>query len=301
MKYKSLVKQQVLANVAEEGLVATCIPGVSLFRVTTAIPCSPAVYEPAVIVILNGTKEAIYDGNRHLYDHNQYLCCSVTLPIETGTPQASEDDPLVGVYISLDTEVMTSLVLALEGGTATTHTESASVGDEHQGIVLADWDDAFAEALYRLLALIGNEMDASVLASSRLREFYYTLLTGDMALPLRRAFGVGNDMGKVIQYLSSRLSETITIEQLAEQVNMSRAVFHRKFKHVTSMSPLQYVKSMRLNTAAMKIAVGESVTQAALGVGYESASQFSRDFKRTFGQSPKRWGQKQREFEQFLS
>ena len=96
-------------------------------------------------------------------------------------------------------------------------------------------------------------------------------------------------IARAIAYLSSRREETVSIEEMAAQVGMSRAVFHRKFKQATTMSPIQFVKSMRLNSAAMKIAGGMNVNEAALGVGYVSSSQFSREFKRMYGQSPKHW------------
>jgi AraC-like DNA-binding protein len=100
---------------------------------------------------------------------------------------------------------------------------------------------------------------------------------------------VGNEIARSIEYLSSRLDEPVTIEDMATQVGMSRAVLHRKFKEATSMSPIQFIKSMRLNTAAMKIATGTNVSTAAMEVGYVSSSQFSREFKRMYGQSPKQW------------
>lgn len=93
----------------------------------------------------------------------------------------------------------------------------------------------------------------------------------------------------MIEYLSSQLHSTVTIDDIVSQASMSRAVLHRKFKQATSMSPIQFVKSMRLNTAAVRLAGGENVSIVAMDVGYESASQFSREFKRMFGVSPKQW------------
>ena len=106
---------------------------------------------------------------------------------------------------------------------------------------------------------------------------------------MRRAFGVGNEIARSIEFLTKRLDETITIDDLANQVGMSRAVFHRKFKEATTMSPIQFVKSLRLNHAAMNIAAGMSINQASQTVGYVSPSQFSREFKRLYGQSPRQW------------
>lgn len=115
------------------------------------------------------------------------------------------------------------------------------------------------------------------------------MLKGEAGDAARRAFGVGNEIAKAIEYLSANLTETITIDDMASQVSMSRAVFHRKFKQATTMSPIQFMKSMPLNNAVMRIASGINVSEAAMEVGYVSSSQFSREFKRMFGQSPKQW------------
>ncbi len=131
--------------------------------------------------------------------------------------------------------------------------------------------------------------DAAVLGDGRLREVYYAVLKGEAGDSARRAFGVGNEIARTIEHLSSHLDEVVTIDDMAAQVGMSRAVFHRKFKQATTMSPIQFVKAMRLNNAAMKIAGGTTVNEAAMEVGYVSSSQFSREFKRLYGQSPRQW------------
>jgi AraC-like DNA-binding protein len=179
--------------------------------------------------------------------------------------------------------------LAIEMESATGAIRKPKGGPLPQGLALARWDDAFTEALLRLLQLGDSPADTAVLGDGRLREVYYAILKGDAGDSARRAFGVGNEIARTIEYVSSRLDETVTIDELAAQVGMSRAVFHRKFKQATTMSPLQFVKSMRLNSAAMKIAGGMNVNEAAMDVGYVSSSQFSREFKRMYGRSPKQW------------
>ena len=160
-----------------------------------------------------------------------------------------------------------------------------------QGLSTARWNQGFADALYRLLQLDENPVDLSILGKSRLHEFYYELLKGEAGHSFRNAFGVGNEIARSIEFLSSNLDKTVTIEDLADQAGMSRAVFHRKFKQATNMSPIQFLKSMRLNKDAMKIAEGQNVSVAAMDVGYLSSSQFSREFKRLYGLSPKQWSQ----------
>ncbi len=240
---------------------------------------------------MSGAKEAILDGERHVYDSRQYMCCTMSMPVEAGTPTASPDNPLLGVSISLDTRVMTELVIEMENAAGAIRKPKS--GPLPKGLALAHWDDTFTDALLRLLQLGDSAMDSAVLGASRLREVYYAILKGDAGNAARRAFGVGNEIARTIEFLSSRIDETVTIDELAAQVGMSRAVFHRKFKQATTMSPMQFVKSMRLNTAAMKIAGGMNVNEAAREVGYVSSSQFSREFKRLYGQSPRQWSHSQ--------
>lgn len=286
---KQQIKQLIESRISDDGMFDTGVKGVKLFKVTSPVRCAPAVYEPSIVAILSGSKEAILDGKRYAYDSSQYMCCSMSMPVEAGTPTASVDEPLLGVYISLDTKVMTELAIEMESTVGSIHKHKAS--SNSPGFALAHWDESFTEALLRLLQLGDSAIDTSVLGDGRLREFYYAVFKGDAGESAKRAFGVGNQIARSIEYLSSRLDEVVTIDDMASKVGMSRAVLHRKFKEATSMSPIQFVKSMRLNTAAMKIAAGMNVTSAAMEVGYVSSSQFSREFKRMYGQSPKQWVQ----------
>ena len=286
---KQQIKQIIENRVSEDGLVETGVKGVQLFRVTEPHRCAPAIYEPAVVAIVSGAKEAILDGKSYVYDASQYFCCTMSMPVEAGTPAASPDNPLLGVYISLDTRVMTELAIEMENAAGAIRKPKG--GPLPNGVALARWDDAFTEALLRMLQLGDSPTDTVVLGDGRLREVYYAVLSGEAGDSARRAFGVGNEIARAIEYMSSRLNEAVTIEDMARQVGMSRAVLHRKFKQATTMSPIQFVKSMRLNNAAMRIAGGMTVNEAAMEVGYVSSSQFSREFKRLYGQSPRQWSQ----------
>ena len=284
---KQQIRQLIEDRVSDDGLVGTGVKGVHLFRVTEAVRCAPAVYEPTLVAIVNGTKEAILDGTSYVYDSSQYMCCAMSMPVEAGTPTASPDNPLLGVQIALDPRVMTELAIEMESAAGAIREPRG--GPLPQGFALARWDDAFTEALLRLVQLADNPTDTAVLGDGRLREVYYALLKGDAGAAARRAFGVGNEIARVIEHVSSHLDEAVTIDDMAAQVGMSRAVFHRKFKQATTMSPIQFVKAMRLNNAAMKMAGGMTVNEAAMEVGYLSSSQFSREFKRLYGQSPRQW------------
>ncbi|SEW17951.1 AraC-type DNA-binding protein [Aliiroseovarius sediminilitoris] len=283
---KDRIKNLIERRLPEAGLVDTALKGVQLFRVTEAMPCVPAVYEPTVVAILSGTKEAVLDGEHHVYGSDKYLLCPMTLPVEAGTPQASEEDPLIGVVIALDPRIMRELTMEI--GTAAGGNRQ-SRDSAPSALALASWDGGFTQALLRLLDLLDNPVDLEVLGQGRLRELCYAVLTGEAGAAARRAFGVGNEIARSIDYLSTHLKEQVTIDDMADHVGMSRAVFHRRFKEATTMSPIQFVKSMRLNNAAMKIAEGKTVSEAAWDVGYQSLSQFSREFKRMYGQPPRQW------------
>ncbi len=288
---KQQIRRLIEDRVGEDGLVDTGVKGVQLFRVTEPVRCAPAVYEPTLVAIVSGTKEAILDGTSHVYDSSRYMCCAISMPVEAGTPTASPDNPLLGVQIALDPRVMTEL--AIEAANAAGAIREPRGGPLPQGLALARWDDAFTEALLRLVQLGQSPTDTAVLGDGRLREVYYALLNGEAGDAARRAFGVGNEIARVIEHVSSHLGEAVSIDDMAAQVGMSRAVFHRKFKQATTMSPIQFVKAIRLNDAAMRIAGGATVNEAAMEVGYASSSQFSREFKRMYGQSPRQWGQAQ--------
>jgi len=232
MTYIDVITQIIERHAEEDGLTETGIEGVKLFRAVEPIPCQPVVYEPCLIALASGAKEAVMDGARHVYSSNQYLCCPLSMPIQAGT-----------------------------------------------------------STLLRLLQLVVAPVDRSVLAEARLRELLYAVLKGEIGGYARQAFGVGNAISRTIAHVSDNLGQPLAIDDLADRAGMSRAVFHRKFKSATTMSPIQFVKAMRLNNAAMMISDGATISQAAMNVGYVSSSQFSREFKRLYGQSPRKWSE----------
>ncbi len=288
---KDEIRELIARRTQKDGLTDTGIDGMRLFRATQAIPCVPAVYEPCIVAIVSGTKEAVLDGKRYIYDNHRYLCCPMSMPVRAGTPSAAPDDPLYGVLITLDARVMTELAIEMENAGGMPGKGDAE--ERIQGIKLAAWDPAFGDALLRLLQLGADPVDTAVLGAVRLRELYYAILKGEAGIFARRAFGAGNAIARSIAHVSARLDAPVSIDDMAGRAGMSRAAFHRKFKEATTMSPIQFVKSMRLNNAAMRIASGMTVSAAAMDVGYVSASQFSREFRRMYGRSPRQWGEAQ--------
>ncbi|PLS21255.1 AraC family transcriptional regulator [Neptunicoccus cionae] len=286
---KLQIRQLIEARMPVDGMIDTGIAGVKLFRATEAVPCVPAVYEPCVIAIVSGGKETVLDGKRYVYDSSEYMCCPMSMPVEAGTPAASAETPLYGVYIALDQRLMTQITIEMDAAGDNMHPVEGSA----RGIRLARWDDRFLESLLRLVQLGTKEPDVAVLGEARLRELYYAILTGEAGQFARQAFAPGNAIARAISDVSSQLAEPVSVDNMAARAGMSRAVFYRRFKQATAMTPTQFIKAMRLNNAAMKIASGVTVSEAAQDVGYVSASQFSREFKRLYGQSPRQWGEAQ--------
>lgn len=283
---KHQIRQIIEARMPADGMAKTGIKGVQMFRATAAVPCAPVVYEPCVIAIVSGRKETVLDGARYVYDSSEYMCCPMSMPLEAGTPSASPETPLLGVYIALDQRLMTEIAIEMD----ITGCRAPSAQGNARGLRMARWDGAFLDALLRLMQLGEASADTAVLGNARLRELYYAILKGEAGSFARHAFAPGNAIARSIAEVSSKLTEPVSIDDMAARAGMSRAVFHRKFKQATAMSPIQFVKSMRLNNAAMKIATGMTVSEAAQGVGYVSTSQFSREFKRLYGKSPRQWG-----------
>lgn len=283
---RAALQALVARHAAAEGPSETPIDGVRLFRISAPLDRLPGVYPASMCFIVQGTKRAYLSGVAHTYDEDHYLCATMALPVEAEVPIASADQPVLGVLVDLDTREMAETLVAYE---AAAGAHRASEADTDPGLVVADVDAAFFGAVARLLVLLDDPVALRVLAGSRLRELLFTLVEGDAGGLVRRTLGRAHEITRVVNHLRENLDAPISVDALARQAGMSRAVFHRRFKAATSFSPLQFMKALRLSHAAMEIAGGKAISQAADAVGYASASQFSREFRRQFGASPRHW------------
>ena len=194
---------------------------------------------------------------------------------------------MLGLLLSLETPAMTETLVAAE---ATARLEPDLDGAESTpGLVVAPCEEPLLDAVWRLLQLLDDPCARQVLAPSRLRELYFALLRSEAGGAVRRTFGASRDLGRAFAYLHEHLHEAISVDDLARVAGMSKAVFHRRFKAATTLSPLQFMKAIRLNNAAALIAGGMNIAEAANQVGYASPSQFSREFSRQYGMAPRRW------------
>jgi AraC-like DNA-binding protein len=269
-----------------DGLHDTAIPALQLIRASAPAQRLPAVYEPGVVVVIQGRKQATLGTEVLVYDALNYLVISVTMLPQGQIIEASPNKPYLCVRVNIDPREVAALVL--EAGRGRQTPVSADMG---RGLNVARVSEPLLDAVLRLLRLLRNPQDAAVLAPMAVREIYYRVLTGELGPRLHAlavADGQAQRIVRAIDLLKRRYAEPIRIEEVAEAVHMSPSSLHQHFKQVTSMSPLQYQKHLRLHQARrLMLTDGLDAATAGHQVGYESPSQFSREYRRLFGAPPK--------------
>ncbi len=250
--------------------------------------CEPstmhAVSEPHLAIIVQGKKALLLNEEIYRYSVAQYLLVSVDLPLSGCVVEATPEQPFLGFKLKLDPAQLCEIIAQTNLGID----KNGSV----RGWCVSDAEPPLIDCAIRLTKLLETPQDIPFLAPMIIREIYYRLLTGEQGEAVRQIATAGSNMqriAEVIKHIKVAFTQSLRVEDLAEQANMSAASFHRHFKSVTSMSPLQYQKQLRL-LAARQIMLAENVdaTQAAYQVGYESPSQFSREYARMFGAPPMR-------------
>ncbi|MHC8306234.1 AraC family transcriptional regulator [Pseudomonas sp. PB3P13] len=270
-------------HVQNDGIHSTAIPGVSLIRSGTPTMPMPAVYEPTLCLVAQGRKQAMLGTTAYVYDPAKYLIASVDLPVMGSVIEASEAVPYLCLVLDLDTTELSDLVLR--------HPLPEENGSEPPaGIALNDTTPELLDAVVRLAGLLDRPSDIEVLAPLVIREILYRLLTGNgnsIIRQMAQADSRLNQIAKAITWLRNHYHATCRIDDLVDIAGMSRSSFHTHFKAVTSMSPLEFRNQLRLQEAR-RLMVTEAIDAADAGyrVGYESPSQFSRDYARMFGMPP---------------
>ncbi|TDN63584.1 AraC family transcriptional regulator [Paraburkholderia sp. BL10I2N1] len=265
-----------------EGYTQSCLDGVRFMRSNRPIPRTPVLYEPSIVIVCQGRKRGYLGDEVFVYDAQQFLVLSVPLPFESET-DASEEEPLLAISIRVDLTTIAKLLMALNDTRGATRTEP-------KGIYSTALDQPLSDAILRLLEALVSPLDARILGPSIVREIFYRVLKSEQGDALRAALTHQHHFGRIakaLRLIHADYRGDLDVETLAREAGMSLAVFHAQFKLVTSTSPMQYVKATRLHHARlMMVQDGLSAGAAAARVGYESASQFSREFKRLFGSSP---------------
>jgi AraC-like DNA-binding protein len=267
-----------------DGAHRTAAPALRLSRLTAPSDLVGVVYEPCQCVVAQGAKEVLLAGETFRLDPAGSLLVSVDLPVVARVVQASGGSPYLAASISLDPAVVAELLA-----------ERVTVpppGPAARGLAVTPLEPPLLDAVARLVALLDSPQDVGPLAPLVLREITYRLLTGPQGLRLRQIASAGapaQRIAQAIRWLRDHFSQALSIESLAKRVGMSPSAFHLHFKNVTALSPLQYQKRLRLQEARrLMLGEGLDAAEAAFRVGYESPSQFSREYRRTFGAPPRR-------------
>ena len=264
---------------------ATEIPGLTLHRRTTATaPCS-MTYEPSVTVLAQGRKRVDLGSTSFIYGPSQFLLTAVDLPVISRIVEASQDKPCLALSLKIEMPVVRELLSREEIHVIEVPSDSPAMSAGRAGV-------EFLDACCRLLRLLETPQDAPFLGGLIQREIIYRLLRSDEGARLRSIATLGvqsNRTAKAIAWIKANYAKPLRVEQLAEIAGMGVSTLHHHFRVLTSMSPLQYQKQIRLQAARARMLTDNlDAASAALEVGYESASQFNREYSRFFGQPPMR-------------
>jgi AraC-like DNA-binding protein len=281
--------KELIIRHAGDGLTRTALPGVSVVCLPTITEPLGDVIEPTLSVIAQGAKETELNGRTFAYGPGQFLVVSVELPVVGHVTQATVAEPFLAFVLELRAERIAALLLE----TAPVGTvRSGAVDATPAGIAVSDASPALIDAIGRLLALLDAPEDAAALAADVEREVLWRLLTGPQGSTVRQiglADGRLAHLARVIRWIRGHYDETLRVEELAALATMSVSSFHRHFRAVTSMTPIQFQKQIRLREArARLLAQPGDITGVGFAVGYDSPSQFSREYRRMFGVPPSR-------------
>lgn len=271
-----------------EGMHRAEVPGMWLIRSDRTTEPLHVVHAPAVCIIAQGAKLVSLGGSDFHYDPAKYLVVSVDLPVTGCVTQASAEEPYLCLRVDLDPQMLAALDLELPARPALRARGAAPV----RGLFLSQTTPSLADVAARLVRLLETPADIPVLGPLLLKELHYRLLTGEHAEVVRHiARGEGRmaQVTRAICWIKDNFNRPLSVERLAGDVGMSSSTLHEHFKSVTSMSPLQYQKQLRLQEARRLMLTGaKDAARAGHAVGYESSSQFSREYARFFGLSPGR-------------
>jgi AraC-like DNA-binding protein len=261
----------------------TAIPGLSLFRRDRPTEPISGMYEPSICVIAQGAKRVFLGNDVYLYDARNYLITSVHLPTVVQIVDASEEKPYLGLRLRLDLREISQMMV--DSNLPAPRTQKSS-----RGMATGEVTLPLLDAFGRLVCLLEEEAAIPILASTLQREIVYRLLVGDQGARLRQIATAGSQSRQIahaIDWLQQNFSAPLRVDELAARTGMSISTFHHHFRSITASSPLQYQKRLRLQEARrLMLTEHADAASVAFTVGYESPSQFSREYSRQFGAPP---------------
>jgi len=277
--------RQIARFVGNEENRITEIPGVSLHRRTSPTPPCRTTYHPGVIVVAQGSKQVNLGRASFIYDESRFLLTAVDLPIVSWVVEATEEVPCLVLSLKLDMSMVREVLGREEIHVAEAPTDSPAMS-------IGETTPEFLNACCRLLDLLDSPKDIPFLSGLIQREIIYRVLRGPEGARLRAIATLGDQShrtAKAIAWITANYAKTLRVEELAQLTNMGVSTLHHHFRALTAMSPLQYQKQVRLQSArSLMLNNGLDAASAAFEVGYESATQFNREYSRFFGQPPMR-------------
>jgi AraC-like DNA-binding protein len=266
-----------------EGPNPTAVAGLMLYRANAPSGLHHGVQSPCVCVIAQGAKRVLLGDEVYRYDRARYLAASMNLPVSGQVVEASAEKPYLAMKLDVAPQEIAALILEAK-------LPEPGTGAPSRGMFVSRIDTAIIEAFVRLLRLLESPEDIPALAPVVRREILYRMLKGDEGQRLRQiaaASAHATRIAKAIEWLRQNYTRSLRVEELAAQASMSASSFHEHFRAVTAMSPLKFQKQLRLQHAR-QLLISEALDAATAGhrVGYESPSQFSREYSRLFGAPP---------------
>lgn len=279
------IKEKIAKLYQVPGYYSTSIQGFKISKREEPTELKKCFYTPLAVLLLSGSKQTIFGDREFTFSAGQYIVCSVDIPLMSRIKNATKENPCVGLVLELDSYLISQLMTEMSAA-------ELEYGESSTCFAGADADEYLTDAFIRLVELLEQPEDKQkILAPMIKKEIHYLLLSGPLGNIIKAANTKGNQYNQIagaIDLLKENYKEKINMDKLAKSLNLAPSSFYRNFKKVTMVSPLQYQKQLRLYEAQRLMLTGEyNAESASYHVGYESPTQFSREYKKMFGNPPK--------------
>jgi AraC-like DNA-binding protein len=289
-KKEEIIRRELIEKIAgwtkDEGPLKTKIPALKLVKRSAPTEATSYLHEPSICIISQGAKRVILGEEVYVYDEHHFLINSVNLPVISQVTHAGKEKPYLGLVLEFKREDIMQMVT---DGYLPSPSRARKVS---KGMAVGKIFLPLLEAILRLINLLDTPEDIPMLAPLIKREILYRLLTGEQGLRLLQVAASGSNseqIAKAVDWLKTNFSKPLKVDDLATHSGMSTSSFHQHFRSLTAMTPLQYQKRLRLNEARQLMFMQRlDAGTASFQVGYESQSQFSREYSRLFGAPPSR-------------
>jgi AraC-like DNA-binding protein len=269
-----------------DGITNTILPGVKIYQASQTMPRNPLLYSQGIIYMAQGAKKIYLGDKMHEYGPSKYIVLGLPLPMDCEAI-AIDGKPLLALIVDIEISVLNNIINEMGDGLDSKKCDGSF---KEPSLFTENVNDKFLTSILRILETLDSVTDAKILGEGLIKELVYRVMCGESADCLYALATKNTKLSKIdkaLKEIHANYQKDLNVEKLAEIVNMSVSAFHHTFKDVTASSPIQYIKKVRLSKARDLIRDEElRINEAARSVGYESVTQFSREFKRYFGSSP---------------